>query len=191
MLNIYSATVAFIRIFAAYYFVETSISAAGIFSFIGKAPGLKDAFATDTFSSLLMEAGLGSLAQLLIASLVWIYAKRLATFITRDLGNDVITLEETNYELIQAIGFSILGMYLLIHAIPATVRIIASYAFPAPNNKYDVIVLPHSYKVKIPLPDILSVVVQVGLGLWLLLGSQKIASFIKSGWSKGRTLGQG
>lgn len=186
MLNIFSATVVFVRIFAAYYLVNTIMAVASVFSLIGKGIEPKE-----TYNSFVLTIGLGTLAQLLVACLVLIYAKKLAIFITRDLENDVITLEEANYDLIQAIGFSLLGMYLLIHAIPATIKILASYAFPATNNKYEVSVLPNSLKTKIPLPDILSVVVQLVIGVWLLLGSKRIATLLKSGWSKGRTMGQG
>jgi hypothetical protein len=79
-------------------------------------------------------------------------------------------------------------MYLLMHAVPTIVKIIASYAFPAPNNKYDVFVIPSGYKTKISLPDLFEVVVQFGIGMWLLVGAKGIASAVRTAWAKGRSI---
>ncbi len=132
--------------------------------------------------------GFSTLTLLLLASGVFIYAKKIAGYITRDLENGTVELCDSTYEILQAVGFSLLGMYLLMHTVPAIVKIIASYAFPAPNNKYDVFVMPSGYKTKIPLPDILEVVAQLGLGLWLLVGSKGLAAAVKRAWAKGRTM---
>jgi hypothetical protein len=182
MLNIFSATVVFLRIFAAYLLVNTSLSASLLFS-MGKS-----VMQPQSLNSYFATTGLGVLALLLIAIGVLIYAKRIAGYITRDLESESIELSDSNYQLIQAVGFSLLGMYLLIYAFPAIVKILASYAFPASNNKYDIFVTPTGYQTRVPLPEILEVLLQIGLGLWLLIGGKGIAFTLKNIWQKGRTM---
>lgn len=180
--NIFSATVVILRIYAAYILVNTSLSTVALFVFIGK-------FGKDqTVDTYMAATGLSTLTLLLLASFVLIYAKKIGCYITRDLENGTTEFNETNYEILQAIGFSLLGMYLLMHTIPVIVKIVASYAFPAPNNKYEVSLMPSGYKVRVPLPDILEVLVQLGLGLWLLIGAKGLAAAVKLAWVKGKTL---
>jgi hypothetical protein len=175
-------TVVILRIYAAYILVNTSLSTAALFAFIGK-------FGKDQPVDMYMAAtGLSTLTFLLLASFVLIYAKKISRYITRDLENGTAEFNETNYETLQAIGFSLLGMYLLMHTIPTIVKIVASYAFPAPNNKYEVSLMPSGYKTKVPLPDILEVLAQLGLGLWLLIGAKGLAAAVKRAWAKGKTL---
>ncbi|MBJ6723329.1 hypothetical protein [Geomesophilobacter sediminis] len=184
MLNIFSATVVFLRIFAGYLFLNAALTSAGFFAFIAKLGGSDQGYKTYT-----TVTALGTLALLLIGFLVVIKSRKIAHFITRDLENDLIEFDQTSYEVLQAVGFSLLGVYVLLHAIPFTVKILASYAFPAPTNKYDVFVTPSGYKTKVPLPDILEDLTQIGLGAWLLFGSKKITIALKQTWAKGKTLG--
>jgi hypothetical protein len=181
--NIFSVTVVILRIYAAYILVNSSLSAAALFAFMGKA-GMPDQY-VDTYMA---ATGLGTVTLLLLAAGVLIYAKKMAVYITRDLENGTVEFRDSNYELLQAIGFSLLGMYLLMHTVPAIVKVIASFAFPAPNNKYDVFVMPQGYKTKIPLPDILELLAQLGLGLWLLIGAKGLASAVRRAWAKGKTM---
>jgi len=181
--NIFSVTVVILRIYAAYILVNTSLSAAALFAFIGKTANTDQS--VDTFMA---ATGLSTLTLLLLSAVVLIYAKKISRYITRDLENGTAELSESNYEILQAVGFSLLGTYLLMHTIPAIVKILASYAFPAPGNKYDVFVMPSGYKSRIPLPDILEVLAQLGLGLWLLIGAKGLAAAVKRAWAKGKTL---
>ena len=183
MSNIFSATVVILRIYAAYILMNASLSAAALFAFIGKF-GKSD----QPIDTYMAATGLSTLTLLLIAAVVLIYAKKIGRVITRDLENETAEFNESNYEILQAIGFSLLGAYLLMHTIPTTVKIVASYAFPVPNNKYDVFVMPSGYKTKIPLPDILEVLAQLGLGLWLLIGAKGLAAAVKRAWAKGKTM---
>lgn len=182
MSNVFSATVVILRIYAAYIFVNTSLSAAALFTLIGKM-----AKANQSVDSYMVASQLATLTLLLIAFSVLVYAKKIASYITRDLENGTVEFNDKSYEILQAIGFSLLGMYLLMHTVPSIIKIIASYAFPAPNNKYEVFVMPSGYKTKIPLPDILEVLTQLVLGLWLLIGARGLASAVKRAWAKGKT----
>jgi hypothetical protein len=181
--NIFSTTVVILRIYAAYIFVNTSLSAAAFFAFIGKM--VKSDQSVDTYMA---ASQLATLTLLLLAFCVLVYSKKIAGYITRDLENGTVELKDTNYEILQAIGFSLLGMYLLMHTLPTIVKIIASSAFPAPNNKYEVFVMPSGYKTKIPLSDIFEVLTQLGIGLWLLIGAKGLASLVRRAWAKGKEM---
>lgn len=183
MSNIFSATVVILRIYATYILVSTSLSAAALFAFIGKV-GKSD----QPVDMFVAATGISTLTLLLLASFVLIYAKKIGCYITRDLENGTAEFNETNYEILQAVGFSLLGMYLLMHTIPIIVKIVASYTFPAPNSKYEVNLMPSGYKTRVPLPDILEVLAQLGLGLWLLIGAKGLAAAVKRAWAKGKTL---
>lgn len=183
MLNIYSITVIMLRLFAASYLVNSSFSIAALFALIGNT-GTSE----QTVNSYMAATGLGTLTFIFLAAAVLIYAKKIAGYLTRDLQNETIEFNDSHYETLQAIGFSLLGIYLLIHATPAAVKIIASYAFPAPNSSYEVSVMASGYKTRIPLPDILEIFTQLGLGLWLLIGAKGIAVAVRKAWAKGKTM---
>lgn len=182
MSNIFSTTVVILRIYAAYILVNSSLSAAAFFLFVTKM--ITPDQAIDTYMA---AAQLGTLSLMLLSFCVFIYAKKIASYITRDLEYETLKHND-NYETLQAVGFSLLGMYLLMHTVPVIVKIIASYVFPSPNNKYDVLVMPSGYKTKIPLPDILEVITQLGIGLCLLIGAKGIVMALRRAWAKGRIL---
>jgi len=115
--NIFSVTVVILRIYAAYILVNTSLSAAALFAFIGKTANTDQS--VDTFMA---ATGLSTLTLLLLSAVVLIYAKKISRYITRDLENGTAELSESNYEILQAVGFSLLGTYLLMHTIPAIVN---------------------------------------------------------------------
>jgi hypothetical protein len=163
--------------------VNTSLSAAALFAFIGKM--VKSDQSVDTYMAATQFA---TLTLLLLAFCVFVFAKKLAGYITKDLENGTVEFNDKNYEILQVVGFSLLGMYLLMYTLPTIVKIIASYAFPAPNNKYEVFIMPSGYKTKIPLSDILGEITQLGVGLWLLIGSRGLASAVKRAWSMGKKI---
>ena len=183
MSNIFSVTVVILRIYAAYILVKSSLSAAALFAVIGIVG------TTDQPVGIYMVAtGLSTLLLLLLASGILLYAKKIAGLFTQGLENGTVEFTESNYEILQAIGFSLLGMYLLMYTVPSIVKILASYAYPSPDNKYDVFVMPSGYKTKISLPDILEVLTQLVLGLWLLIGAKGLVIAVKRAWMKGKTL---
>lgn len=183
MLNIHSITVVILRLYAASCLVSSSFSVATLFTYFGNAGNSEQAI-----KPYIAATGLGSLTFIFLAAAVFIYAKQIAGYLTRDLQNETIEFNDSHYETLQAIGFSLLGIYLLIHATPAAVKIISSYAFPAPNSSYEVSVMASGYKAKIPLPDILEILTQLGLGLWLLIGAKGIAVVVRKAWAKGKTM---
>jgi amino acid transporter len=182
LINIFSITVAFLRVYAAYLAITSAISAAGLFSLIGKFapqdPSSKAIVTTNAIQTLLV---------LIIALLLAFYAKPVARYVTKDLADPDIPLEELGVFQLQATAFSILGMYVLIHAAPGLVKILGAYAFPLHNKQYDVTPTPGGFRPLIPLPDILQLLAQTIIGIWLLIGSRGIASAVRTAWSKGRS----
>jgi hypothetical protein len=183
LLDIFSATVVFIRIFAGYLFVNSAITSAAFFAFLAKLGSSDQSYKTYT-----SVTALGTLALLFVGFVLMLKSKTIARYITRDLESETVEFNATSYQVLQGVGFSLLGMYLLTHALPHTVKILASYLFPTPSNKYEIFVTPSGYKTKVPLPEIIEALTQIVLGFWLLIGSKGIAAAVKKAWATGKTI---
>ena len=182
MINISSITVAFLRVYAAYLAIVTSFSLVSLFYIIATA------FPQDAYSkAVLITNTIESLILMIILVLVEVFAKPLARYVTKDLTDPNVPLEEVGVFHLQTAAFSILGMYILIYAIPGLVKILAAYAFPLHNKQYDLTPTPGGFRPLIPLNDILQLIAQAVIGIWLLIGSRGIASAVRTAWSKGRS----
>jgi hypothetical protein len=67
---------------------------------------------------------IGAVTHLLLAFLLLIYAKQLARFMTKGLENTNAPLNEPKLASLQAVAFSILGVYVLLYSIPTLIKII-------------------------------------------------------------------
>lgn len=109
------------------------------------------------------------LLMLLCGGLLWFLAPWLASSISKS------TAPEDNASAsllsIQAVAFSVVGLYLLADSLPALVRSIIWHFTTASRSMGE----------RTPLiGDILGYMVQIFLGLWLLFGSRGIVNFIRS-----------
>lgn len=105
----------------------------------------------------------------LCGGLLWFVAPLLASLISKS------TVSEDNSDAsllsIQIIAFSVVGLYIISNSLPVFVRIIIWHFTITSYSTREVSPL---------LGDILSSLVQVVLGLWLLFGSRGLVNFVNS-----------
>ena len=126
----------------------------------------------------------GAVSHLLLASLLFAYAKRIAGFMTRDLTRAEIRLNEAESYGVHAVALSILGAYVLVYAIPTVFKIVLIEVLPVDNYGSEAIRIAGIEKAGVPVEVIVEYVVQLALGLWLILGSKGIAKWLRGFWMK-------
>lgn len=105
----------------------------------------------------------------LFGGLLWFIAPLLAFIISRS----TVLEDDSAASLlsIQTVAFSVVGLYMLADSLPALVRS-TIWHFTSDS---------HSMGASSPLiGDIIGSLVQIGLGLWLLLGSRGLVNLIRS-----------
>lgn len=126
---------------------------------------------------------------LIIGVLIWLYSIPLANLITKDLQILTQYNEEFSLQNIQIVAVSLVGLYILSSAIPSLVELAISYKFPATNPRYTrTLDVMGKMSAEIPVIDIVKIAVKLGLGFWLLLGSNGIIHSIRAFWAKGRSI---
>jgi hypothetical protein len=111
---------------------------------------------------------------ILAAVLLWIFADKISTIIVKDIPESV-DKNELNINIITTIAFTLVGLIVLTNAIPDTVRMIFQHYL----NLASQLNFKETGMYADSLARIAGEAVQVGLGIWLLLGSKGIFSVIK------------
>jgi hypothetical protein len=179
MLNIFSVSVVFIRT------VAILIIAGALTAIPAFWAAIKQATTSELGNNQFdIPIVVGAVSHILLACLLIIYAKKIASFTTRGLDNTNTQLNEPKYDCLQAVAFSILGMYILLYAIPALIKLVLIELLPAGSNSSEGILFPAAEKARVPIEVIVEYVVQVALGLWLVLGSKGITSWLRDFWMR-------
>lgn len=113
-------------------------------------------------------------AYLTISVLLFTCAKRFATFVTRGLDSPSIEISENSLADLQPVAFAILGAYVLAYAIPEAAKLVTFYIHARTE--------PETER-RLPVEYLIEVGVQLGIGIWLLIGSRGIARLIGRGWN--------
>jgi hypothetical protein len=126
---------------------------------------------------------IGAVSHLLLALLLLIFAKQFARFLTRGLENANVQLKEPRYDVLQAVAFSILGMYILLYTIPALMRLIVIEYLPSNSNPTEG-AYPTAERRSVPVEVLVEYLAQAALAIWLVLGSRGIATWLRGFWTK-------
>lgn len=130
-----------------------------------------------------MQAVLGSMVSMVfpvaIGVLLWIYSDKLAGFMVKpqDVQETEMISASFDLETVQILAFTIIGVFLIVKAIPSLVSALTVC-----------VILPQHSVGQVWLQTISQLVdsvIQIILGLWLVLGSKGVVNFIK----KIRTIG--
>jgi hypothetical protein len=107
--------------------------------------------------------------------LLWVFADKVAMAILKG-DSECIEHHQADYNKIAIITITLAGLFVLLKAVPDLVRMIIQHSFMLTNHL--------NYKETSSYIDSLSRIigelVQVGLGIWLLIGSKGIFKTIKS-----------
>ena len=128
--------------------------------------------------------GSALLGYFVVSLLLLICSKPIAGRITRDLENTNIELRAENYEVLQAVAFSLLGAYVLTYALPDAARIAAVCLAPRDVVDPGSVDFPRPGWNRVPLEYFIKAAVQLALGIWLLFGSRSIVRTINRVWAK-------
>ncbi|MEW6207875.1 MAG: hypothetical protein AB1631_05880 [Acidobacteriota bacterium] len=178
MLNAFSLAVVLIRVVALMMIVSATAAIPALWIAIKQATNPLQG--NPPFTISLIATGL---SHLLLASLLLVYAKKFARFMTRGLEDKDIQVNETNYGSLQAIAFSIVGVYVLIYSIPALIELIAIKLLPTESQSEGGLSLTLNER-EIPVEVIIEQIVRLILALWLVLGARGIATSIRNYWMK-------
>ena len=174
--SFFSLSVVLLRAIAFFAIFEIVVSTPGILHFVKQMAGSEAPNVPD-----MLAIGGTVLSQATGATLLLIYSKRFARFLTRGLAASDIAIDETSYGVLQAAAFSLLGMYILVHAFPALAKMAAIYFLPDVKNPNPGGLFSLEFlepKQRVVASDIVAVLAELGLGLWLLLGSRGIVRLI-------------
>lgn len=111
---------------------------------------------------------------LLMAILLWVFADRIAKIIIKDVTENNVH-KEIDYSKIMAMVFSVIGIVVLVGAIPNLIKtIIQNNIVSSMNISFKETNMYAEY-----LSRIIGESVKVILGLWLLVGAKGIVKFVK------------
>jgi hypothetical protein len=182
MLDLFSVSVVLLRTIAFFAIFEIVVSIPGIFHFIKQIAGSEPPNVPD-----MLAIAATVLAQAIGATLLLIYSKRVARSLTRGLDGSSISLEESNYPVLQAVSFSLLGMYILVHAFPVLAKMTAIYLLPDVKNPNEHGLFSFDFfepKQRVLASQVTEVLAEIALGLWLVLGSRGIVRLIRPSWER-------
>jgi len=173
-----------VRLLALYIIVMTIYSLPNFLSMIGSN------ISTDPTSRAILLSGIIATAlQFVMGIGLWFYSTSFAHLITKNLSEKPQTVEDFTLDRIQVVAVSLVGLFVLSSAIPALFEVIASYQFPETNPRYvRSISVMGKMKPEIPVVDFVMVAVKLGLGFWLLLGSNGVVGVVRAFWAKGKTI---
>jgi hypothetical protein len=176
MLDIFSVAVVVIRGLAIVTFLNTISLIPNLWIELKQAADgalAYDSFTDSSFTAALVIVWLSRLA---LALLLFIFAKRLARFLTRGLGDTNVQIDDVNLRTVQRIAFSIIGAAVVVYAVPTLVKFLTVEFIIAAGNHRGA--SPISAP---PKPEaIVEVVTQISVGLWLLVGSKRVAVWRKT-----------
>jgi hypothetical protein len=175
MLDLFSVSVIAIRSLAVLVIVQAIAMVPAVFLFltVETSDGLSRGF--DVAFSLVVYV--------VVATLLLAFSKKLGALFTSGLENTSIQVDEANLRILQRVAFSVLGAYLLVYSVPALLKMIAVAVLP-PIRDNDEGLFRSLRRTQIPVEDAIRICAEAALGLWLLLGGEKIIGSIRSMWEK-------
>jgi hypothetical protein len=171
-----------VRLLALYIVVMTVNSLPAYLGMIGSKISMDPMSRVYLISSII-----GTALHFIVAIALWFYSTSLADLITKGLSETVEPSEGFTLDRIQVVAVSMVGIFVLSSGIPEFFRMIISYLFPELNPRYlGSISSMGKVKGEIPVVDLVMVAVKLGMGFWLLLGSNGIVAAVRAIWAKGK-----
>ncbi|NIW20267.1 hypothetical protein GWN28_18280 [candidate division KSB1 bacterium] len=148
-------------------------------------PALASAFAilsTDNTEAIFVVAtSVHGLVYLIAGALLWGFSPKVARLIEGDIPQFEQEDNEFTVATVLTSGLIILGFFVLGDALPSLVRIGIAALQPSMDNNFPQVVAnaAGARKSLIPWSDIVTMLVQLAFGIWLILGSRGIVAFLK------------
>jgi hypothetical protein len=114
-----------------------------------------------------------------LAAVLLIFSRRFGRLVTRGLDTTSVQVDETNFPVLQAAVFSLLGAYILVYSIPALINVIVFAVLPALRENEGALV-----KTTVPVERLVQELIKTALGIGLLFGWKRVA-LPGSMWKKG------
>jgi hypothetical protein len=173
-----------VRLLAIYVIVLTVFALPNYMQFAGS-----NFYDDHTGRAVLISGIVGLILDFAVGVALWFYSPSIAELITKGLFEPSQPSEEFALDRVQVVAVSLVGLFILSSAIPALFEVIFSYLFPETNPRYvRSISAMGKMKPEIPIVDLVKVAVKLGLGFWLLLGSNGIVALVRKVWGLGKTV---
>ncbi len=166
-----------LRLLAVYLLVMGLASLpAAVVSFIS----LLD-FADPDSTVFLVSTSFNGFGYLLACLALWWLSPRIARLVEKGLPPDEAPETEFTPPVVLSIGLVLLGFLILSWAIPSLVRIAVALLLPSLDTHYvkTLATMGGAPRSLVPWSDILSTLVRMAFGTWLVVGSRGIAAFLK------------
>ena len=135
----------------------------------------------DQNEMMAIYTSLFGITYLIACAAIWTLSPRVAKFVEKDLPQLEAKENEFTTGNVLTIGVIILGFFVISKGIPALVKIVFATLLPSFDSSFDKMLSPlnGNQVTIIPWSDIVSVIVQIAIGIWFILGSKGIVSFLK------------
>jgi hypothetical protein len=177
-INIFSVAVVLIRAVGIFLIATVLTNIPLLWSEIEHEVTTRQAF-TDILTRPLIA---GMLAVVILAAVLFLSARTLARFLTRGLESPDIQIDEGALSTLQAIAFSVVGIWVLAYSLPMLLMIVVSLALPKGDQSDGTGFVPTSFTYAIEV--IAAHAARVAFGLWLVLGSRGIVRSLQAFWRK-------
>lgn len=175
VLDLFSVSVVMIRLLAILIIVNSAALIPTVFAYIRQRSADVEFADSPDVSTLVALLSYPVLAVVLL-----IFSKKFGRLVTRGLDTTSVQVDESNYPVLQAAVFSLLGAYVLVYSIPALINVIVIAVLPALRENEGSLV-----KTTVPVERLVQELIKTALGIGLLFGWKRIAASIRSIWTKG------
>ena len=175
MLDLFAVSVVMIRLLAILIIVNAVAAIPTVFAYIRQVSWAGELANSPDVSTLV-----ALLSYPVLAAVLLIFSRRFGRLVTRGLDTTSVQVDETNYPVLQAAVFSLLGAYILVYSIPALINVIVFAILPALRENEGALV-----KTTVPVERLVQELIKTALGIGLLFGWKRIVALLGSMWKKG------